>query len=118
MVAKHLCREFPEEIAEGVTRRQQEDEYSSIHGKRYGNKPDDYFSAESMRDSLERHMPVYDRIRSWCDSAVMEEFNRLRALEEEVQRLREIILKQVQWLKDYRHSHFAKALRDELDRRD
>ncbi|MGC4107025.1 MAG: hypothetical protein QM753_11865 [Thermomicrobiales bacterium] len=115
IVAKHLCQQASSVIVEGVSKDQRRDELHAVRGWHYGKESRYYASPESMTELLKEQMPIYDLVRSWCSREVVEEFNRIDALEAEVARLRVIIEDQAELWERSGDKRRAKRLRNELN---
>lgn len=117
-VARHCCCAFPGEVLgylQGEEDRLREDLISSkVPSEAWWFDPGP--RREYAESRLAELRPVHDLVKSWCSREDAEEFDQVRALREEVDRLRDLLVETSRWLGSHGHPVKAGLLRKQLAR--
>jgi hypothetical protein len=100
-VAKHCCRQFPREVLGRIKKEEDELRQELISGNLV--PPDSWVDSAFHREYAEERLrelePVHALIREWCGQEASEDFDRVLALREEVDRPRKLVQETALWLK-------------------
>lgn len=117
-LALESCRKYPLDILRMV--QAEEDAYRTamVTGHYVGPRwvSDGYKNTLShFEKELQEEAPVYALVREWCGGEARSDFDRISALESEVQRLRTLVSSEVDWLKSMGHHVRAATVLRELN---
>jgi hypothetical protein len=118
-VAKHCCRRFPREILGRIKKDEDELRQELVSGDLEVREAwwiDSAPRREYAEERLRELKPVQALIREWCGQEAFREFEEVRALREEVDRLRGLVQDTARWLTYHGHPVKAGLLRKELGR--
>lgn len=124
-VAKHCCRTFTQDVLRHV--QAEEDALKDAVVSGYYTFPDRRYRSWRDKDGFEilrtraeewlaEQKPIFALIREWCGEEAVEEFDRVLALREEVDRLRALVEDTVRWLRFSGHPVKAALLAKELNK--
>lgn len=118
-VAKHCCRRFPREVLGRIEKDEDELRQELVSGN-LDVRDSFWVDGSRHREYAEKRLrelePIHALIRGWCGQEATAEFDQVRALREEVDRLRNLVQETAWWLRNNGHPVKAGLLRKELGR--
>lgn len=84
----HVAPQFADELVARVARKEGKLRHRAIYGEHYQSGPfPGYCLPEACAEADRKWEPVHDLLRQWCGQGVVERYDQVRALRDELRKL-------------------------------